>query len=89
MTEQKIREAYAAAVQKDIYLVNYHSFKTGYMALLNELVISGSIICGDKFAKHGVKYDLFEGFIDEVGYWDARGYELIPIYRLPEGVTKS
>ena len=37
MTDQKIKEAYTAAVQKDIYLVNYHSFKTGYMALLNEL----------------------------------------------------
>jgi hypothetical protein len=41
MDEQKIKEAYAKAVQKDLYVTNYLSFKTGYLALLNELEFVG------------------------------------------------
>jgi hypothetical protein len=95
-TEDKIREAFEKSygeVSGYMCEVTYHDqfehFKAGYLALLNELVISGSIICGDTFAKHGVKYDLYEGVYDEGGYWDCRGYQLIPIYRLPEGVNRD
>jgi hypothetical protein len=92
--EQKIREAFAKEVWADTVWEGcgptaLDIYTAGYLALLNELVISGSIICGDKFAKHGVKYDLYEGVYDENKYWENRGYELIPIYRLPEGVNRD
>jgi hypothetical protein len=42
-TENKILDAYAKAATEDCRLCNYHNFKAGYMALLNELVPHVSI----------------------------------------------
>lgn len=88
MLDAVINEAYTQAVNTDNNICNAHSFKAGYLALLNQLNQTGSLVTGSMSAKHGEMHTLIDEHDDQCGYWKNRGYELVPVYSLPEGIMK-
>ena len=83
MTEQKIREAFEKAKVERMVLpeaekgdLAYYLFKSGYMALLNELEPT-HVAINDQ----GVAFSSGSAFVDAHD-------DVHRLYRLPEGVTK-
>ena len=53
-------------------------------AVMAEFERVGSIIHGTEDSKFGAKDELTDAVDDETGYWENRGYDLIPVYALKE-----
>ena len=53
-------------------------------AIMERFERVGSIIHGTEDSKFGVKDELTDADDDDTGYWENRGYDLIPVYALKE-----